>query len=65
MLLKFPTSFYGCFALKFSQNGKYLAAACTEENSKTVIKIFNVNDKKLVSTFSGHNNIIHDLDFSF
>ena len=53
----------GCFRLAFSPNGKYLAAACTYENSKTVIKIFNVEDGVLKYTLKGHKNLVHDLDW--
>jgi len=63
ILFRFQSSPLGCFRLSFSPNGKYLAAACTYENSKTVIKIFNVEDGVLKYTLKGHKNLIHDLDW--
>lgn len=45
VLVKFPSAPLGCFRLEFSHSGKFLAAACTNENSKTFIKIFEVEDE--------------------
>jgi len=63
VLFRFQSAPLGCFRLSFSPNGKYLAAACTYENSKTVIKIFNVEEGELKYTLKGHKNIIHDLNW--
>lgn len=64
ILYKFQSSKFGCFKLAFSHNGKYLAAACTQENSKTIIKIFDIDDGTTPYIYKGHRNIIHDLDWS-
>lgn len=64
ILYKFQTAKFGCFKLAFSHNGKYLAAACTQDNSKTIIKIFDVDDGTIPYIYKGHRNIIHDLDWS-
>lgn len=64
ILYKFQTSQLGCMRLLFSHNGKYLAAACTQDNSKTIIKIFDMEDGTLPFILKGHRNIIHDLDWS-
>ena len=64
LLYKFPTAKLGCLTHEFSHNGKYIAAACTELNSETHIKIFNVEDGVLRYIFKGHHNIIHDLTWS-
>lgn len=64
ILYKFQTSKFGCFKMAFSHNGKYLAAACTQDNSKTIIKIFDVDDGTVPYIYKGHRNIIHDLDWS-
>jgi len=42
-----------------------LAAACTAQNSKTIVKVFNVEDGELKYTIKAHKNIIHDLDWSW
>ena len=64
LLYKFPTAKLGCLTHEFSHNGKYIAAACTELNSETHIKIFNVEDGILRYIFKGHHNIIHDFTWS-
>jgi jouberin len=51
--------------LEFSNNGKYLAAACTQKDSRTIIKIFEVEDENTcVFRYRGHSNIIHSLEWS-
>lgn len=32
----------GCYRLAFNKHGNYLACACTYKNSKTIIKLFDV-----------------------
>jgi FOG: WD40 repeat len=64
VLYRFPSADLGCFRLAFSPNGRYLAAACTYANSKTVIKIYNVEDGVLKYTIKAHKNIVHDIDFT-
>ena len=64
LLYKFSTAKLGCLTHEFSHNGKYIAAACTEVNSETHIKIFNVEDGILRYIFKGHHNIIHDFTWS-
>lgn len=64
LLYKFPTAKLGCLTHEFSHNGKYLAAACTELNSETHIKIYNVEDGVLRYIFKGHHNIIHHFTWS-
>ena len=41
-LWKWETDRLGCFRLKFSHSGSFLAAACTMLDSWTIIKIFQV-----------------------
>jgi len=65
LLYKFSTAKLGCLTHEFSHNGKYIAAACTEMNSETHIKIFNVEEGKLRYIFKGHHNIIHHFSWSF
>ena len=65
LVWKFESEAQGCFRLKFCHTGKYLAAACTLSNNKTVIKIFDVEDGNLQIILKGHNDLIHDLDWSW
>jgi len=51
--------------LAFSNNGCFLAGACTMENSRTFIKFWAMeHDCKDVYTYRGHKNIIHELTWS-
>lgn len=61
---KFSTERMGCFKIKFSNRGRYLAGACTLESSKTLIKIWNVETGEIHITLIGHQDLIHDLVWS-
>lgn len=61
---KLVTSKLGCMSIKFSPNGKYIAVACTNLDSNTTIKIFNVYDLLLRYHFIGHSEIIHSLEWT-
>jgi len=50
--------------MAFNRKGNYLAAACTFKNSKTIIKLFDVENGTNFATYKGHRNLIHDLQFS-
>ena len=50
--------------MAFNRKGNYLAAACTYKNSKTIIKIFDVESGVQFAVFKGHRNLIHELSFS-
>jgi WD40 repeat protein len=62
---KFETEALGCFKLKFSNKGKYIAVACTKESSKTIIKIFDVETGELKIVLRGHHDLIHDFTWSW
>jgi jouberin len=61
---KFETEALGAFKLKFSNRGKYLAAACTMASSKTIVKIFDVENGELKIVLRGHHDLIHDIQWS-
>lgn len=61
---KLDTEALGAFKIKFSNKGKYLAAACTMATSKTIIKIFDVENGELKIVLRGHHDLIHDLVWS-
>ncbi len=65
LLFKFDTENMGVLTKSFSANGKYLAVSCSDKNSLTTIKIFNVEDGKLSFHLKGHINLIHSLSWSF
>jgi len=59
---KLESCHLGCFRLAFAHSGKYLAAACTAED--TVIKVYQVEDGDLALTLRGHADLVHDLAWS-
>ena len=62
MIYKFDTEGLGSMKLQFSNSGKYLAVACTlNQSSKTIIKIFDIENGELNVVMSGHHDLIHDL----
>ncbi|KRX05441.1 WD40-repeat-containing domain [Pseudocohnilembus persalinus] len=62
---KFTSASLGCFRLEFSHNGRFLAAACTEKDSRTCIKFFEVEDTiDEVFRYRGHTNLIHEITWS-
>ena len=61
---KFETEALGSFKLKFSRRGKYLAAACTQASSKTLIKIFDVESGELKIVMRGHHDLVHEIQWS-
>jgi len=61
---RFDSEALGCYRLKFSNNGRMLAAAVTEADSTTLIRIFNIEDCKLIRQYRAHNNIVHHLSWS-
>jgi WD40 repeat protein len=65
LIWKYESENQGVFKIKFSNSGKYIAAACTLATNKTIIKIFDCEDGHLQLIVRGHNDLIHDLCWSF
>ena len=63
-LRKLETEELGAFRIRFSSSGEYLAAACTLNNSWTIIKIFKSTTGELIMKLKGHHDIIHELSWS-
>ena len=63
-LRKLDTEELGAFRIKFSNDGEHLAAACTYDNSRTIIKIFKTTTGELLMKLNGHHDIIHELTWS-
>jgi WD40 repeat protein len=61
---KWESEAQGAFKLKFCHSGKYLAAACTLANGKTIIKIFHTEEGYLAMALRGHNDLVHDICWS-
>ena len=68
-LFKFETTALGALRIKFSNKGRYIAAACTlgTKPSRTVIKIFDVENLESAEeqiVLKGHHDLVHDLQWS-
>ncbi len=64
LLYRFDSNEKGCFAVKFSNKGKYLATACSESDHKCVLKIFNVESGELAGVIGQHQGVVHELKWS-
>ena len=53
----------GCFALRFSGDGNFLAAACVGEMDFPV-RVYDAQTGRLVATFSGHRSLVYDMSWS-
>ena len=65
LVWKFESESQGAFKIKFSHAGKYLACSCTLANGKTIIKIFDCEDGNLQIILRGHNDLVHDICWSW
>ena len=61
--LKLHTAQKGCSVVRFSQNGRYLACACTSNNTYPLL-IYEFPSGKHIATLSGHFGLIYDLAWS-
>lgn len=65
LIWKYESEAQGSFKIKFSNSGKYIAAACTLGSNKTIVKLYDVEDGHLQLILGGHNDLIHDMCWSF
>lgn len=63
-LRKLETEDLGCFRVKFSNNGEWLAAACSFQSSRTIIKLFKTSTGELMMKLKGHHDLIHEMAWS-
>ncbi|XP_061086988.1 jouberin isoform X2 [Conger conger] len=62
-MLTFRGGQMGCFTLRFSPDGRALAAACADRDAFPVI-VYEIPSGKVLSAFNGHLSIIYDLCWS-
>ncbi len=64
-ILKLPSGKNGCYSIKFSKSGSYLACALVEENFLSPIAVYEIPDGRLYTKLNGHFGLVYDIDWSF
>lgn len=55
---------YGCYSVKFSTSGSYLACACAEEDNAYPVTVYDIPEGKYFAKFYGHFGIIYEIAWS-
>ncbi len=63
-LLKLNSAKNGCYSLKFSNTGSFLACACVEEGNVSPIYIYQIPSGKLTMKFQGHMGLVYEMSWS-
>jgi WD40 repeat protein len=64
LIYRFDSEEKGCFAMKFSNKGRYLATACSSSDKKCLIKIFNIETGELAGIIGQHQGTAHEFRWS-
>ena len=67
VVARVPVGKRGCFALSFSNDGRYLAAACEDGRNEHVVRVFEVESGKPTPwgvCLAGHHAVIYALSWS-
>ncbi len=64
-ILKLPSGKKGCYSIRFSKSGSYLACALVEENQLSPIAVYEIPDGKLYTKLNGHFGLVYDIDWSY
>lgn len=62
--LKLTASKNGCYSIKFSNLGNYLACGCVEDNNASPVFIYEIPSGKLILKFQGHFGLIYEFGWS-
>ncbi|XP_041704152.2 jouberin [Coregonus clupeaformis] len=62
-MLSFRGGQMGCFTIRFSHNGRRLAAACADRDAFPII-VYEIPSGKVLAAFNGHLSIVYDLCWS-
>ncbi|MBN3324302.1 AHI1 protein, partial [Atractosteus spatula] len=62
-LLCFRGGQMGCFAVRFSHNGRTLATACADRDGYPIV-VYEIPSGKVLGAFNGHLSIVYDLCWS-
>uniref|UniRef100_A0AAR2JK19 SH3 domain-containing protein n=1 Tax=Pygocentrus nattereri TaxID=42514 RepID=A0AAR2JK19_PYGNA len=59
-MLSFRGGQMGCFTLRFSYDGRALAAACADRDAFPIV-VYEIPSGKVLASFNGHLSIVYDL----
>ncbi|XP_066525055.1 jouberin [Hoplias malabaricus] len=59
-MLSFRGGQLGCFTLRFSHDGRALAAACADKDAFPIV-VYEIPSGKVLASFNGHLSIVYDL----
>ncbi|XP_072545450.1 jouberin isoform X2 [Salminus brasiliensis] len=59
-MLSFRGGQMGCFTLRFSHDGRALAAACADRDAFPIV-VYEIPSGKVLASFNGHLSIVYDL----
>uniref|UniRef100_A0A4W5LLX4 SH3 domain-containing protein n=1 Tax=Hucho hucho TaxID=62062 RepID=A0A4W5LLX4_9TELE len=62
-MLSFRGGQIGCFTVRFSHNGRRLAAACADRDAFPII-VYEISSEKVLAAFNGYLSIVYDLCWS-
>uniref|UniRef100_A0A8C7CXE4 Jouberin n=1 Tax=Oncorhynchus kisutch TaxID=8019 RepID=A0A8C7CXE4_ONCKI len=62
-MLSFRGGQMGCFTIRFSHDGRKLAAACADRDAFPII-VYEIPSGKVLAAFNGHLSIVYDLCWS-
>jgi jouberin len=54
----------GCYSIKFSLSGSFLACACVDNPHSSTIYIFTIPDAKLIMKCHGHFGLVYEMSWS-
>lgn len=64
LYLKLKTSKNGCYSVKFSNTGNFLACACVDDDSNYPILIYVVTDGEFYFKLNGHFGLVYEISWS-
>lgn len=64
LAMTLPSSKYGCYSVKFSTSGSYLACACVEEDNTYPIVVYEIPEGNFHCKFLGHFGIVYEIAWS-
>lgn len=62
--LKLKSARNGCYSIKFSSTGNFLACACVEDGNISPIYIYQIPTGKFYMKFQGHLGLIYEMNWS-